>query len=108
MLSEVRAISDLDRRSSPLARRWTRSPLRPGIAQPRFRRLLYRGTLLIAAALLFVVLAAPWLPLVSPQHVGGKLWQLFGQDDTLRQVAVISAVGLWTAAVGWFRSRTVQ
>jgi hypothetical protein len=68
--------------------------------------LLYRGTLLVAAALVCVVLAAPLLPPESPQHVVGKLWQLFAQDVTLRQVAVISAVGLWTSAVACFRNRT--
>jgi hypothetical protein len=73
--------------------------------QPWLPRLLYRGTLALAALLVFLVLFAPLLPLAPEQHPLAKFWHLFAQDDTLRKVAVVGAIGLWTTALVCFRKR---
>ena len=73
--------------------------------QPWFPRLLFRTTMAAAGLLVGVVLLAPLLPLDSSPHPATKVWHLFASDDTLRQVAVVSALGLWITAVVCFRAR---
>jgi uncharacterized membrane protein YqhA len=76
--------------------------------QPWFPRLLFRSTMVAAGALVGLVLLSPLLPLDATHSATAKLWHLFANDDTLRQVAVVSAVGLWITAVVFFRSRSVN
>jgi hypothetical protein len=71
------------------------------------RRVLYRTLLLVALALALLVVASPFVAAPLDQPLLARLWRLFGQDATLRQTAVLGAIGLWTTAVVFFsRSRT--
>jgi hypothetical protein len=74
-------------------------------AQPWLPRVLFRATMTAAAGLVGLVLLAPLLPLDSSHSPATKCWHLFANDGTLRQVAVVSAVGLWITAVVFFRPR---
>ena len=69
------------------------------------RRVLYRATLTAAGAFALLLIAAPLLPL-DPHHGSTtRLWHMLAKDDTLRQVAVVSAVGWWITALVFFRAR---
>lgn len=71
-------------------------------------RWLFRLSLLIAAALGLGVLILPWVSLPEASDVATKVGLLFAQDATLRQTAVISAVGLWLTAIIFFRPREAR
>jgi hypothetical protein len=71
--------------------------------QPWLPRLLFRTCMALSGLLVSFVLLAPLLPLDSSHSQMTKLWHLFANDDTLRQVAVVSAVGLWITAAVFFR-----
>jgi hypothetical protein len=82
------------------------SPLRNRI-QPRqvwLPRLIYRCVMLLAAGLAVVVMVAPLLGPERAVSVWGRIWQLFALDSLVRKTAVVAAVGLWLAAVIFFRS----
>jgi hypothetical protein len=70
-----------------------------------FRRWLYRLTLLVAAALGGFVVLAPYLGFEPGPELESRICLLFAHDDLVRKTAVISALGLWTTAVVFFRPR---
>ncbi len=66
-------------------------------------RVLFFFTLLVAAILLAVVGAAPWLLTAWPS--APRVLQLFATDATVRRVAAASAVGLAVTAFVFFRTK---
>jgi len=71
-------------------------------------RWLFRLILVTAAALALGVLIMPWIVLPASADPLTQVGNLFGQDGTLRQVAVISATGLWLTALIFFRPRNAR
>src|SRR5947208_15660783 len=71
-------------------------------------RWLFRFSLLMAAALALGVLILPWVSLPDVRDVPIQIGVLFATDSTLRQTAVVSAVGLWLTAVIFFRPREAR
>jgi hypothetical protein len=70
----------------------------------RLARLLFGLTLLVAAALASLLLAAPLLDKgVPPAGLGQRLLRLFATDVTVRRTAIASIIGLVVTACVFFR-----
>jgi hypothetical protein len=78
-------------------------PHRQTFVERWLTRLLFRLTILVAAALGAFVLVAPFLTGEPGRDTWSAICYLFAQDGTLRKTAIISAVGLWVTAVVFFR-----
>jgi archaellum biogenesis protein FlaJ (TadC family) len=65
--------------------------------------MLFVGTLLVAAVLLVLVAAMPWLP--EEYLVSKPLLKLFAEDTVVRRSAIAGAVGLIVTAWVFFRPK---
>lgn len=75
----------------------------PAQRRQRLTRLLYRGSMAVAAGIALLVLAAAMFP--RPQYEPGLvgLWLQLASDAALKKMLVVAAVCLWLTAVVFFR-----
>jgi hypothetical protein len=73
------------------------------MAESWLRRWLFRGSLALAAGMVILLAAAPWLGGDAAGSTPARLIALFGHDTTLRRTCMAAAVGLVVTAFVFFQ-----
>jgi hypothetical protein len=73
------------------------------MAEAWLRRWLFRSSLALAAGMVVLLAAAPWLGGDAAGSTLARLMALFGHDTTLRRTCLAAAVGLAVTACVFFQ-----